>query len=114
MLLTAVQGANLGVRFVLELLALVALGYWGFHLNAPVPARVLAGIGAPLAAAVLWGLFASPRAAVALPTLGKAAVQVLVFAAAVAALAAAGRWMWTAVFGAVAAVNAALLLWWQQ
>ena len=58
--LAVLQGTNLVARFALELSALAALAYWGFQLTASTGVRVLAGLGAPLAAAVVWALFASP------------------------------------------------------
>jgi Protein of unknown function (DUF2568) len=114
MTLAVLQGANLVARFALELSALGALAYWGFHLNASVGVRVLGGLGAPLAAAVVWALFASPRASVAIPGAAQLVVQVLVFAVAVAALVHAGRPQLAWGLGIAAAVNAALLAWWQQ
>ena len=50
---------NLGVRFLLEMAALVAMGYWGWTQNEGVW-RWLLVIGLPLIAAVLWGTFAVP------------------------------------------------------
>ena len=48
--------------FLGGLLALVALGVWGWHVGGSQPlALVLAGT-APVAAATVWGLFAAPRA----------------------------------------------------
>ncbi len=114
MTVTVLQGANLVARFVLELGALAALAYWGFSLNAPVGVRVLTGVGAPLVAAVIWGLFASPRAAIAVPGGVQLAVQLATFAVATAALVHTGRTQLALGFGIAAAVNAALLAWWQQ
>lgn len=54
---------NLGLRFVLELCLLGALGYWGFQLDRGVLLRIVAGLGAPLLAATVWGLFVAPKAA---------------------------------------------------
>ncbi len=51
---------NLAVRFVLELSALSALGYWGWT-QQEGSARWLWAIGLPLIAAVLWGTFAVPN-----------------------------------------------------
>jgi hypothetical protein len=55
---------NLTLAFVLELCALAALGLWGFSVGGGPVAKTALGIGAPLCAAVLWGLFAAPRAGV--------------------------------------------------
>lgn len=50
---------NLGIRFILELLALFALGYWGSQLGDGVVGLVLA-IAIPIIAAIIWGTFAVP------------------------------------------------------
>lgn len=55
------RSANLLLRFVLELAALVALGYWGLHAAAGW-IGILLCIAAPLLFAVLWGLFAAHKA----------------------------------------------------
>ncbi|MFW9839126.1 MAG: YrdB family protein [Candidatus Thorarchaeota archaeon] len=53
-------GANDLLRFILELWALVAFGYWGFSQNFGLFNYVLT-IGLPIAVAVLWGTFAVPN-----------------------------------------------------
>ena len=50
---------NLALRFLLEIAALVAIGYWGFSQHTGIW-RFIIGIGGPLIAAVLWGTFAVP------------------------------------------------------
>ena len=51
---------NLGLRFILELCALIATGYWGYNQTDSWMKYVLA-IGVPLIFGVLWGLFAVPN-----------------------------------------------------
>lgn len=114
MSLAALQGANVVARFALELGALAALAYWGFHLHLSTGLRVMAGLVAPLAAAAVWAVFASPKAPVTLPSAGVLAVQAVVFAAAVLALLHTGRPQLAWGLGITAAVNAVLLAWWQQ
>jgi hypothetical protein len=58
----AFHWANLALAFLLELCALGALGYWGVRTGDGLVAKVALGLGAPFCAAVLWGLFAAPRA----------------------------------------------------
>ena len=48
-----VKDANLGLRFLLELVALAALGYWGYRAGDTGLARVALAIGAPMALAIL-------------------------------------------------------------
>ena len=63
----AFHWANLTVAFLLELCALAALGYWGLRTASGPATKAALGIGAPLLAAVLWRLFAAPRAPVSIP-----------------------------------------------
>ncbi len=50
---------NLAVRFILELIALFSLGYWGWQQGDGL-LRLLWAVGAPLLAALLWGIFRVP------------------------------------------------------
>lgn len=50
---------NLALRFVLELIALYAVGFWGW-MKFDGLLHYLAGIGLPLLAAFLWGTFRVP------------------------------------------------------
>ena len=111
--MTAVKSANLALRFLLELGALVAFGYWGFHTGGSTPAKVALGIGAPLLVAVVWGVFVAPRAVVTLPPLAKFLLGLIVLLLAAAALVAAGHPAWGLAFGVVAAVNAVLDFIWK-
>ena len=58
------NGLWLTAAFLSECAALAALALGGWSLPAPVPLRFVAAVGMPLAAAVLWGLVAAPRAPV--------------------------------------------------
>ena len=89
--MAAARALTLTLRFVLELCALGALGYWGWQTGNTFPLKVAAGIGASLAAAVVWGLFVSPRASIAVPSPVCLIIEVAVFALAVLALVAAGQ-----------------------
>jgi hypothetical protein len=106
--MTAVKGVLLGVRFVLEIAALVALGYWGFETAESTAAELLLGLGLPLLAAVIWGLFVSPKARYGTP-LRQAVFEAVVFAAAVAALLDAGQTGLAVAFAAVAIADGVLV-----
>jgi hypothetical protein len=82
---SAFRGLNLALAFLLELVALAALGYWGYCTGNSTFTSLLLGIGIPLIAAFLWGLFAAPRARYPNPLL-KIAVKALVFGTAFFAL----------------------------
>ena len=109
-----IKAANLGVRFLLELCALGALGYWGVQVGGTTLMKLLLGVGVPLLAAVVWGTFVSPRAPVQLPLALHLLVQLLVFGVAVAALLAVRQPSLAWTLGGVALLNAALLLAWKQ
>ncbi|PYI50542.1 YrdB family protein [Paenibacillus flagellatus] len=106
--MTAVSVVVLAVRFLLELAALAALGYWGFHLDKPLLARIALGLGTPLAAAVLWGTFIAPKAALPVPLAVRLPLELAVFGAAAAALYASGHPRLAVAFLAAAVVDSAL------
>lgn len=99
---------NLGLRFVLELAALAALGYWGWSANQGIW-RFLVGIGAPLLAAVLWGALRVPgdpgEAPIAVPGPVRLALELGIFGAAVWLLAAAGQVRLAWILGGVVALH---------
>jgi hypothetical protein len=63
-MVTTKEGKNIGandvLRFILELWALVVLGYWGLNQNLGVLNYALMLI-LPIIAAVVWGTFAVPN-----------------------------------------------------
>jgi hypothetical protein len=102
-------GWNDVLRFLLELGALVALGYWGFTTASGATAWLL-GLGAPLGAAAFWGLFVAPKARFPVSATGRAVLGLVVFALATAALLDAGATVAGIAFGALALLNAVVLL----
>ncbi len=109
-----VQSANLLLRFLLELSALGALGYWGFHTADGVITKLGLGIGAPLVAAVVWGVFVSPKAAVPLSAPLWLLVQAGVFGAAMLGLLATGRPSLAWALGLTVVINGVLMYVWGQ
>jgi hypothetical protein len=99
--------ANYGLRFLLELAALAAVAYWGFHEFGGVVQWVI-GLGGPLLLAAVWGRFMSPKASHPTVDPVRLVIEVLVFGAGVAALFAAGAAVLGAIFAALAAVHLAL------
>ena len=82
------------LAFGLELAALAAFGLWGAQTGPNLGVGALLGVGAPLLVAIFWGAFLSPRAAFSLPPTLRWFLKLLVFAAAVGALAAGGQVGW--------------------
>ena len=105
--MAGLKAVLLVVRFGLELAALVALGYWGFTTGGTV-VRIVLGIGAPLLAAVLWGLFVSPKAKYGNEVL-RAAFEIVVFGGAALALADSGHTGLAIAFAAVALADSVLV-----
>ena len=82
------------LAFGLELAALAAFGLWGVQTGPNLGVRALLGVGTPLMVAVFWGAFLSPRVAFWLPPTVRGSLKLLVFAAAVGALAAGRQVGW--------------------
>lgn len=84
---------NLGLRFLLEIAALVSLGIWGFQ-KGEGWLRFLSGVGIPLAAAVIWAVFRVPNdpgpAPVAVPGILRLLIELIFFGFATWALYDAG------------------------
>ena len=112
-MLTLAKSANLLVRFLLELLALGALCYWGFTSVENIVARVILGVGAPLLAAVVWGLFVAPKAAIPLNMPLRLVPEILVFGSAVLALFDTGHPVLGISLLIIATVNRVLVLAWE-
>jgi Protein of unknown function (DUF2568) len=105
---------NLALRFILELCALVALGYWGVKVGGSTIAKIGLGIGAPLLAAVVWGMFVAPRAPIPTPGLLRLLIELVVFGSAAAALYSAGRPTLAWVLVLVYVINRVLIYAWGQ
>ena len=102
---STLRSANLAVRLLCELGLLVALAVWGFHAGSGLAGDLVLGLGAPLLAAVVWGLWVAPASRRRLTDPARLVVEVLLFAAGVVALAVAGFPLVAAGFAIVVAVN---------
>ena len=72
------RGLTLTVRFLCELGMLAALAYWGFHTQEGA-FELIVGIGAPLAAAAVWGLLVAPKAIRPVPVQLRLIVEFFLF-----------------------------------
>jgi hypothetical protein len=85
---------NLALRFALEMAALFACGYWGWTQHEGVW-RLLWGIGLPVVAAAIWGIFRTPddhgKGLLAVPGPVRLLTEWAIFGLAVVLYAAAGR-----------------------
>jgi hypothetical protein len=103
-----VHAANEALAFLLELAMLAGLAWWGASLHASLLTRVLLAVAAPLAAAVVWGLFAAPRPHFRMPAAGVLVVKAVVFVVTALAVYAAGQHVVAIVVGVVAFLNAGI------
>ena len=106
------RAANLGLRFLLELGALAAVGYWGWR-----PATVCwAGcwpIGAIAAVIAVWALFVSPKHTIEISKQVAFAIELAVWVAAVAALYATDHEALALAFAAISMASGALNYAWR-
>ena len=105
---------NLALRFILEIAALFALGYWGWTQHEGVWQFVWS-IGLVVLAAVIWGTFAVPddpsrsgNAPVPVPGVVRLVIKLSLFTAGTWAFIAAGQPLWGAALGILAVIHYAL------
>ena len=100
--------ANDVVAFLVEVAVFVLLAIAGWRASTSLVVSVVLAVGLPLVAAVLWGLFAAPRALVESGPL-RLATQVLVLGAGVVAGFRVLPTAWALGFGLVVLVNSVLM-----
>ena len=105
---------NLALRFLLELAALGAVGFYGWKLTGG-PLRFVAAIGLPLIVAVVWGAFAVPDdpsrsggAPVPIPGALRLGLELAVFGFATWALYSTRAVSWSLVLGGLVLLHYAL------
>jgi hypothetical protein len=96
------------VAFVCELFAFASLAIWGFAAW-PFPWNIVAGIGAPILAIVVWALFVSPRAVLHVHPFVRGVVELLVYVAATIAWWTLG-FVWVGLGFAIVAVTVGVIV----
>jgi hypothetical protein len=108
------KGANLVLAFLLLLCALGAFAsfaYWGFKTGGATLSKIGLGFGAPLLAAVVWGIFLAPRAVVPVPGVLRLVIQAVFFGLAALSLAVTGhRTLAGTLAGAIVAIATAIVV----
>jgi hypothetical protein len=95
--------ANLILRFVLEVAALIAIGQWGWQTGQGLN-RYLLAFGLPLLLAAIWAVFRTPddpssgKGVVAIPGRARLALEILFFGFAVWTMFASNRAFFGIVF----------------
>ncbi|MCZ2095639.1 MAG: YrdB family protein [Anaerolineae bacterium] len=87
---------------------------WGFNTGDSTLVHVVLGIGVPVLAVALWGIFAAPKSSRRLQGGVLWAFKVVFFALASVALVAVAQSTVGIALGVIAAVNLVLLYVWQQ
>jgi hypothetical protein len=104
---------NLLLRFLLELCALVALAWWGYHAARSSVVHWILALAAPVLLALLLGEVRGAEVWFKLPRGERAALGFLLLELSAASLAFAGQALLAAGFGAAIAVNALMLYLWR-
>jgi hypothetical protein len=100
----------LAIRFIVELLGLAGLAYWGAAASTDPVARIALSIGAPLVLAVVWALIVAPKADNPLSLRARGLIGTAVLVLVAGALAAAGQPEWGIAFAVVVVVDQSLIL----
>jgi Protein of unknown function (DUF2568) len=112
--MSALKNANLGLAFLLELVAIAAFAYWGFNISDSAVLKIVLGLGTPILAIVLWGVFAAPRSERRLQGSAYLVFEVVFFVLAILALIMVGSVTLGILFAVVFVINTVLLLVWHQ
>lgn len=114
MALSMTKNANLALSFFLELGVLFALGYWGFITGSNLLMQFVFGLGAPIAAIIVWAFFGARTSSTRLRGLAFLTLQVIFFGSAVVALFFAKQPVLSAVFALAVVLNLILAYTWSQ
>lgn len=108
-----VKVINLAVRFILELIILFSLGYWGFSHGSGIILKIILGVGLPLIAAFIWGKTISPKATFNLSLLWTLVIEAVIFTSAIYCLVQLGYQWFAVVFGLIALINRFVIIRWK-
>jgi Protein of unknown function (DUF2568) len=113
-MITALKYSNLALSFLLELFILGALAYWGFRVGNGTFMKIILGVGAPLLAALVWGIFEAPQASMPLPEPWHLLLALVIFGLAIVALYVAGQRTLALIFASLVVINQILIYAWHQ
>jgi hypothetical protein len=108
--MSLLEMANAGLRFALELCALVALGYAGLQVSESLLIDLVLGLVPPLIFALIWGAYVGPRAPMRLADPVRHILELALFLVAALSLIAAGSPLFGVVLASAVAVNIALMI----
>ncbi|TQR20591.1 DUF2568 domain-containing protein [Psychrobacillus vulpis] len=93
----------------MEICALAAFSFWGFHIDQGRITKILFGIGTPLLIAIFWGTFISPKATFPVTVPVRIVLQFIIFALAAAALYFSDKSLLAFIFGVVVLIEMILM-----
>jgi len=93
---------------------LAAFAYWGFRTGNNLAERLVFGLGAPLVAATIWGLFMAPKSSRRLSPGWYSVVDLVLFGLSILAVYAAGLTVVALVYACIYAANRILMVVWNQ
>jgi len=106
-----VEKAALALRFLLEIAGVAALAWWGIKVGSDDVSRILLAVVAGGGLIVVWALLVAPKARNPLSPLTRWLLGTVLLMLAAVALWSAGAQEAALVFGALVAVDTAVLLW---
>jgi hypothetical protein len=110
----ALKAINLGVRFLFEIMVLIILGYWGFHVTQSFLLKTVLGVGTPLLVAVIWGMFGAPKAPYTLTGFPFLLLEIVIFGLPVVVLLFLEKQTMAWFYGGIALINLILMKLWNQ
>jgi hypothetical protein len=110
----ALKLINLGLRFILEILVLLIIGYWGFQVSQGTLLKFLVGIGLPLLIAVIWGMFGAPKARYLLSGFPCLLLEIVFFGLPVIVLLILEKRTLAFIYGLLSIINLVLIKIWDQ
>lgn len=105
---------NLAWRFLLEVISIIAIGYWGFKIDKGVVIQYVVGLGGPLLIIVIWAMFGSPSAPFKLQGIYRIALEFSIYGLAFVAILLKKGHIWAIVFAGSIVINTFLLYLWKQ
>jgi hypothetical protein len=106
---TAMEAANVALRFVLELIGVGFAGYWGYQQANGAQLRLIFAVVSAVVVVAIWGAFIAPTAASPLTRAQKNVVGTVVLLVTAVGMAVVGQPTVALVFGIAVLLNLALL-----
>lgn len=104
---------NDGLAFLLELVSIIVLAYWGFNLSSSKLISVALAIVIPLIFIVVWWIYLAPKSSHRLDGISLIILKLLLFSMVAYALISINKTSWAIVFMILIIINLALSYIWK-